>query len=1007
VKRFLYKTITVLGLVFTGQYTYGQDNAANLVFDRISKAQGLPDNSINYIFQDSRGFLWLATNHGLSRYDGRSFKNYTTLGKNGITDLVVNSITEDKAGNIWFGTESGLNKLNIFTESIIQYHEGSGPGTIPYKWCNYLYTDTDKNLWLSTEKGLALYNTGTNSFQNYPITVSGKDDRINKFINKITDDGAGTLWLSTSYGIKAFDTKTKTYTSYHKDEMNGQVQKENIFYSLFIDHDQMIWAGTFAGELFLFNRATKVFDKIDDAGVDKNKHTINDISEIKIQDNWYLLLATSGGLISARQSHKAEISASYTLAGYVLTKIYNDKQQNLWVTSGKGLFKLNPNSFAFKWLPLSETGKEKQSIFHIIPDVKDPQTVFYLTTQNGWYRYDAVIQTMAPYILPPDKNQLLKNINNWIIDDRGYWFTSEHGFGYYDIFKNSLLDLSQHVISASGQTVTGNIAKATEKSYWVTLKRSGILVYDRVTQKDTVIFGDKNKPDNTYGNAIYDLQKGTDGHVWFTSRNKLYRVNPHDFSYKIYSAPRTNENVAETKTSPLRILFTKSGSMMVCSHLRVYAFKAGELVTVYPVKGFSNFSIEKINEDALQNLWLQTDDGIYKTDAGMSRWESMNNLPGWGDSAIISEIFTQRPGEILFASYGKVGILREDLWQKNERPLPVLISRVRYGSKEDYFVSVQPAVIKSSYKDAVEIELSPVNFIGENENKMLYRLSGWDDEWKELSSGSTVRYEQLPPGEYTFVTRAVNAAGMESTETKMEFTVVPPFYLSWWFILFAIIFAAAAGLLFYRFKLKKALELERLRTRIATDLHDDIGATLSSISLYSQAVKGHLKEKNPQLENVLDKMGENSRDMVTSMSDIVWAINPENDNGEKLIKRMESYATDMCAVKNIRLHFNADEKLNTVSLPVQHRKNIYLIFKEAINNAVKYSGTEAIWVKIEMSNKKLMMLIKDEGKGFDEASIIKGNGLKNMQSRAKEIKGTVAIDSIAGKGTTVSLQCMM
>jgi ligand-binding sensor domain-containing protein/two-component sensor histidine kinase len=1007
VKGFLYKTIIFLCLFFSGQYSSGQDIAANLVFDRVSKTQGLPDNSINYIFQDSRGFLWLATNHGLSRYDGRSFKNYTTLGKNGITDLVVNSITEDKAGNIWFGTESGLNKLNIFTESIIQYHEGSGPGTIPYKWCNYLYTDTDKNLWLSTEKGLALYNTGTNSFQNYPITVSGKDDRINKFINKITDDGAGTLWLSTSYGIKAFDTKTKTYTSFHKEEIYGQVQKENIFYSLFIDHNQMIWAGTFAGELFMLNKATKVFDKIEYAGVLKNQFSINDISEIKIQDSWYLLLATSGGLIPVRQSQKMEIAATYSLAGYGLTKIYKDKQQNLWVTSVKGLFKLNPNSFAFKWLPLNETGKEKQSIFHIIPDVKNNQTVFYLTTQNGWYTYDAVLQTIMPHRLPADRNQLLKNINNWISDDRGYWFTSEKGFGYYDIFDNRLLDLSQHVISASGQRVTGNIARATEKDYWVTLKRSGILVYDRVTQKDTVIFGDKNKPDNTYGNAIYDLQKGIDGHIWFTSRNKLYRVNPHDFSYKIYSAPSTDEKVAETKTSPLCILFTKSGQMIVCSHLRIYAFRSGELVTVYPVKGFSKFSIEKINEDALQNVWVQTDNGVYKTDTGISRWEPMNNLPGWGDSAIISEICSQRPEEILFASYGKIGLLQVDLLQKNESPLPVLISRVRYGNKEDHLVSVQPTEIKSSYKDAVEIELSPVNFIGENENKILYQLSGWDDEWKELSNGSTVRYEQLPPGDYTFVTRSVNAAGMESTETIMGFTVVPPFYLRWWFIALAVLLIAGILYLTYRYRLQKALEMEKLRTRIATDLHDDIGATLSSISLYSQAVKDHLKGKNTQLENVLDKMGENSREMVTSMSDIVWAINPENDNGEKLVKRMESYATDMCAVKNIRLHYSADEKLNTLSLPLQHRKDIYLIFKEAINNAVKYSGTEMIWVKIDLLNKKLTMLIKDEGKGFDEATIIKGNGLKNMFTRAKEIKGTVTIESFAGKGTTVSLQCII
>jgi ligand-binding sensor domain-containing protein/two-component sensor histidine kinase len=1009
VKDFLYKAITLLCLIFTGQYSAGQGIATNLVFDQISKEQGLPDNAINFIYQDSRGFLWLATSHGLSRYDGRSFKNYTTLGKNGITDLVVNSITEDKEGNIWFGTESGLNKLDPFTEAITQYHEGSGPGTIPYKWCNYLYTDLDKNLWLSTEKGLALYNSNNNSFQNYPISLFWKDDRINKFIKKTQDDKAGKLWLSTSYGVKAFDKKTKTHTSYINEEINGQLQKQNVFYSLFIDHHGKIWAGTFSGTLFLFNKSANVFEEIKLEGINENKFTINDISEIKVQDTWYLLLATTGGLISLKQPGTIGFAATYslTLAGYALTKIYTDRQLNLWVTSGEGLFKLNPNSFAFKWFPLTQKNKEPLFIFHIIPDIKNPETVFYLTTQSGWYKYDAVMQTIAQHILPEDRNQLLKNINNSIQDGTGYWFTSVRGFGYYDIYNNKLLDLSQHPFSASGQNTTGFIVKATETDYWVTLRRSGILVFNRVTQKDTVIFGDKNKPDNTYGNSIYDIQKGIDGNIWFTSRNKLYRVNPKDLSYKFFLTPKTDEKVAETKISPFRILFTKSGRLIVSSNLRIYEFRNEQLVTIYPAKGFSSYSIEKITEDAAYNLWVQSTEGVFKTDSSFLRWEAKNNLPGWDYGTNITEINTDRPGEIIFSSDAKLGLLKVNLLQKSASPFQVIISRIRYGEKENYLVSERKETIKSSYKDAVEIELSPVDFIGEKENKILYRLSGWDDEWKELGSGSMVRYEQLPPGDYTFVTKSVNATGMESAETKMRFTVIPLFYRSWWFISLLVIVLTTGIFLFYRYKLKKVLELEQIRSRIATDLHDDIGATLSSISMYSQAVKSQLKEKNPQLENVLDKMGENSRDMVTSMSDIVWAINPDNDDGEKLVKRMESYATDMCAVKNIRLFFNTDEKLNTVSLPLELRKNVYLIFKEAVNNAVKYSGAKNIWVLLRLQNKKLALTVKDDGEGFEEGTIKKGNGLKNIRSRAKEIKGVVIIDSAEGKGTTVSLNCII
>ncbi len=995
-------TVIVFFILLTGKSSFAQSIGNDLVFEHITRKQGMADNFVNFIFQDSRGFLWLGSNHGLSRYDGRNFRNYNRLGNDGITDRVVNCITEDSKGNIWFGTESGLNKLDPFTEKITQYHEGNGRGTIPSRWCNYLYTDKDKDIWIGTEKGLALYNEHRDSFQNFPIKVFGKDDRINKFINKIIEDSTGKLWLSTSYGVKEFDKKTKTYISYLPEGKNVS----GVFNSLFIDHTGTLWAGSFSDGLYRFNAIADRFEKTMLEGFDQNKFAIYDISEIKIQGNWYLLLATYAGLVSFKPGDKENPDLSYSFSDHNLTKIYTDRQQNLWIGAWQGLFKLNPNSFAFKWVSLGP-GNEATPVFHIIPDIQHPGMNFFLTTQTGWYAYNVVTQTISVHTLPADKNKLLPFINNYSSDDRGYWFTSVNGFGYYDLYNNKLFDLSQYTFAASREKTTGYILKVTANTYWITLKRSGILVHNDLTKKDTVLFGDKNKPDNTYGNAIWDMQKGPDGNIWFTSRSKLYIIDPLTLSYKTYGVPPSVENATEAKISPQGILFTEKGKILLSSQLRIYEFKGGQLVTVYPANGLSNLSIGKITEDKENNFWVQTEEGVFKTTADFSRWESMNKLPGMEDAGSILEINMESNGEILFASPGKLGVLKQNLLKKTGQPLPVIISRVHYGEYESYLVSLQKTVIESSYKDAVEIELSLADFINEKENKIQYRLSGWDNEWKELNNGSIVRYEQLPPGDYRFITRSVSQAGLESQETMLNFKVVPPFYRTWWFIITIIILLTAAVFLFYRFRLKKALELERMRTRIATDLHDDIGATLSSISLYSQAVKSQLKGTNPQLENVLDKMGENSRDMVTSMSDIVWAINPDNDDGEKLISRMESYAADMCAVKNIRLHFASGEKLNDVSLPLEHRKNIYLIFKEAMNNAVKYAQAADIWVNIELHNKRLDMLIRDNGSGFNETTIREGNGLKSLRARAAEIKGTLQIDTVKGEGTTVLLQCMV
>jgi signal transduction histidine kinase/ligand-binding sensor domain-containing protein len=1003
VKSCFYKTVIILSLVFAGIHTFCQNPGKNLVFDQLTKKQGLPDNNINVVLQDSRGFLWTATNNGIARYDGRNFKHYSTLGKKGITDKIVTCVAEDSKGNIWFGTESGLNKLNPFTELITHYQEGSGPGSIPYRWCNYLYADREKNLWLSTEKGLALYHPDVDSFQNFSIAVHGKEDRINKFIIKIAEDKDGKLWMATSYGVKVFDKKTKNYISYHKEEINGRI-KENVFYALHIDKQGAIWAGSFSEGLFKFNKHAGGFEKINISGITKKKFTISDISEMEVQQSRYLLLATDSGLISLKTENNHLVSTC-SLQDIYLTKILKDGQDNVWVGSRQGLFKLNSLSLAFTWLPLQTGTGLSENIFHILPDIKSAGKIILLTTQAGWFKYNPLTQSITPQQLPPDKNLLLPYINHYAADSNGYWFTSVKGFGYYNIRNNTLTDLSHLPLAASGERVTGYIVKATDKAYWVTLKRTGILVYNPVTKKDTVLFGDKTQADNTYGTVIRDMQKSSDGNIWFTANTKLYIVDPKTFLYKTFLAPLPDEKVAESKISPQRILFSKTGKVFVYSQLKIYEFKNEKLIPVYPAKGFSDFSIEKITEDPDNNLWVQTAEGIYKTNCDFLRWESMSNLPGLEDGTVITELNAAQQGEMLFASLAKLGILKTNLLKKNNKPLPVIISRVRYGKNENYLVSAQKIVIKSSYKDAVEIELSPADFIDEKENKILYRLHGWDNEWKILSGESVVRYEQLPPGDYNFLTKSANAAGMESEVTNMNFRVIPPFYRTWWFISLMALLLAATTFLFYRFRLKKALELERIRTRIATDLHDDIGATLSSISLYSQALKGQLKESNPNLERVLDKMGENSRDMVASMSDIVWAINPDNDVGEKLVKRMESYAADMCAVKNIKLHFSTDEKLNHLLLPPEHRKNIYLIFKEAINNAVKYANTDTVWVKLILQHKKLVMTITDAGVGFEETIVKKGNGLKNLYSRAAEINGSLHITSAAGEGTTITLHC--
>ena len=215
-----------------------------------------------------------------------------------------------------------------------------------------------------------------------------------------------------------------------------------------------------------------------------------------------------------------------------------------------------------------------------------------------------------------------------------------------------------------------------------------------------------------------------------------------------------------------------------------------------------------------------------------------------------------------------------------------------------------------------------------------------------------------------------------------------------------------AGLIFYNFKSKIRRKNEIERARISRDLHDDVGATLSSISIFSEAANQKLKIKNTDDASALiQRISNDAQEMVSVMSDMVWTLNPANDPFQKMIDRMQSYASAVLSAKNIKMNFETDESLNSVLLKPEIRKNIFLIFKEAINNAAKYSESSEVAVRLKSLNGRLMMQISDNGKGFNNSnSQSGGNGILNMKERAEEINAEFVIDSTQG-GITITVNC--
>jgi signal transduction histidine kinase len=286
-----------------------------------------------------------------------------------------------------------------------------------------------------------------------------------------------------------------------------------------------------------------------------------------------------------------------------------------------------------------------------------------------------------------------------------------------------------------------------------------------------------------------------------------------------------------------------------------------------------------------------------------------------------------------------------------------------------------------------------------------YLLQGADRDWSAPTLQRSVNYGNLKPGSYRFMVRAINGDGLTSpTPAIVSFTILPPLWARWWFLTVTFLLVGGAAFMLYRYRVRQLLELERVRIRIATDLHDDIGASLSQIAILSEVVHQQLDSSNARVTEPLAKISSASHELVDSMSDIVWAINPRRDRLRDLLQRMRRFASDILTARNIAFTFRVPAPEHDMKIGTDLRRQVFLIFKESVNNVVRHSACSEAEIEFEIERDRLMLRVSDNGRGFTANGDGDGHGLTSMRARAKEMGGTLSVNSIAGQGTTVLLQ---
>jgi signal transduction histidine kinase len=286
--------------------------------------------------------------------------------------------------------------------------------------------------------------------------------------------------------------------------------------------------------------------------------------------------------------------------------------------------------------------------------------------------------------------------------------------------------------------------------------------------------------------------------------------------------------------------------------------------------------------------------------------------------------------------------------------------------------------------------------------KYFYHIDGLEYAWHESTDG-TFSYASLPAGTYHLIVQATIGEGIFSNQhTLFELVVHPPFHQTKWFWFLMIVLAGGAGYGIHRYRSRRVLEIERMRTRIASDLHDDIGATLSTISLLGD-MERKVRTGDVAGADRLERIGELARHAVSSMSDIVWAVNPAKDTLDAVAERMESFLENVAPAASVNALFFCDEKLRGKILHAESRKTMLLIFKEAVSNALRHSGCSSIRVALHPEKHAAVLSIHDDGHGFDTTKEFAGNGLLNMRSRARSLGWKLVIESCKD-GTLVELE---
>ena len=976
---------------------------------------GLPDLTINSLTQDDDGYLWIGTTNGLSRYDGSEFVNYYHHANiNSLPGNTIISLITLPRHLLLIATTSGLSILQTQTGHFTNLIISSTAEMFSFE--NYFLSiaaDSEHTVWAGSKTTLYHLDDQLNILQEFRGMAPGdvNKERL-KYAQKITvlNDGSIVARLQTKEknGFFLYDVKMKIMLPITKsaDQRFNFLSDENIHNVVTGLGNDCYYMKYNSDSLFHYDVAKNSVKTLP-LFYKSNPEDFSYSSElIKMSSGELFCTLSNGGFIQLGDisSHKQSLLRSVKeiiLRERMIYAIRQDRDNNLWVGTNNGLYKYSlDNSFAQTSTLISDKAHQnfEAGTIRLVNS-----NIFIATSGAGFFIKHKDLNEWKNIVWNERPGwRFIWDINKSNSPDT-FWVGTQSGLCWWNCIHNthgSLLLNGSHSLIDSVPVTTQFIDHANR--LWMGAGfGNGVFVYGM--NNHTLSSYSKNAIKNSlpirHPTAITEDQEGN---IWMGGQDGtgLVELKSKAQRFTIYH-PLYNTSF---DNGIIYTLFTdKKGYVWVgtAGGLIKWNIHTNEAESKFDISsGLSSNIIYTCCPDSSGHLWLGTNNGLNCIDMNTNTVARLHAPDNFTQEAITGIMFDQSGQRLYFTTPQAVtSLLPTALFSTNSSPEVRIVAVQSSGQSLDF-----NSRFKLPYdENNLAIYFTGINLSDGLLNNYFYQLKGVSDKWISLGHQRMAGFYNLPPGKYVFTIRAETANGTWSINTSnITFIILTPFWRTWWFIVF--ISLVVAGILYavFKYRIHQLVILQKVRNRIATDLHDDIGSTLTNIHILTELSRNNI-DKPAEASLFLNRISEEIGNSNQALDDIVWSINTDNDSMEQIVTRMRRYAAEVFDNDNILYTLHLDERLIHKKPGMELRRDVYLIFKELLNNIYKHAFAKKVTIEIVSGRRNLQIRIEDDGIGFDPQKAVNRNGLKNILSRVNKWKGSYTLSSLPGKGTTIQI----